>query len=562
MSGDAATLASRERAPQATRLDGAASPTGLTSEQVALCRKQFGLNLLPRPRPPALWWRFVSQLTHFFATMLWIAGGLAVLAGMPELGLAIFAVIVLNGFFAFLQEYRAEKASDRLRDLLPRRVSVVRDAKRLSIDATELVPGDLVIVHAGDRISADASLTEAHGLCIDSSMLTGESLPANPQPGETIFAGTFAVEGEGTGIVTATASSTRLAQIAQMAARRRPRTPLAVELDHVVRVVAFICLAVGSVFLLIALLVGIRLSEAFLFALGVTVALVPEALLPTVTLSLAIGAERMAARGALVRRLESVETLGSTTFICTDKTGTLTRNEMSVVEAWTPAGRAAIEGVGYEPVGTVRADVASIPHLRELALAGALHLNGKAVLSEGRWIAHGHPLEVALDVFARRLNIDVESEEAVAPAKLRFPFDPRRRRMSLIAGKRVIVRGAPEAVFACCQEVGDAEVAVSGMAQRGLRVLAIAAKDFRDPASSGPAEVIEMGLSLLGVVGIQDPPRPEAARSIAACRAAGIRVAMVTGDHPVTARAIAREVGLLNAAGVVLEGKDLPLDEE
>ena len=525
-------------------------------------RKQFGPNLLPVPARPSFWWRLLSQLAHFFALMLWVAGGLAILAGMPELGLAIFAVIILNGLFAFLQEYRAEKAGDRLRDLLPRRVTVIRDTKRLTIDASELVPGDLVVVHAGDRISADISLSEAHGLCIDNSALTGESIPATAQPGQLILAGTFAVEGEGIGFVTATGSSTRLARIAQMAVGRRPRTPLAAELHRVVRVITFVCLAVGSVFMLIAMLVGIRLSDAFLFALGVTVALVPEALLPTVTLSLAIGAERMAARGALVRRLESVETLGSTTFICTDKTGTLTRNEMAVVEAWTPAGRAAIEGAGYEPVGTIRADTASVSRLRELALTGALHLTGKAALCGGRWIAQGHPLEAALDVFARRLGVDVESEERASPATLRFPFDPRRRRMSVVSGKRVIVRGAPEAVFACCQEIGEAENVVSSMTERGFRVLAVAVKDLSDADSSGSAESIETGLTLLGVVGIEDPPRPEAARAIAACRAAGIRVAMVTGDHPGTARAIAREVGLLNAAGVVLEGKDLPVDEE
>ena len=347
--------------PQSAAADGGREAriesAGLSLEQVQLRRKTYGLNVLPRPPHVPLWRRLLSQLVHFFAVMLWIAGGLAILAGMPQLGFAIFVVILLNGLFAFLQEYRAEKAGERLRDLLPRRATVIRDGTRQSIDAVELVPDDVVVLNAGDRVSADMRVSHAHGLAVDTSTLTGESVPTTPQPGEDVFAGTFAVEGEAIGIVTATGRSTRLAQIAQLtAAGQRPQSPLAIELNRVVRVIAVIALAVGFLFLIIAWLVGIRLTDAFLFALGVTVALVPEGLLPTVSLSLAIGAQRMAARGALVRRLESVETLGSTTFICTDKTGTLTRNEMSVTEVWTPKGGASIEGTGYDPSGHVHAD--------------------------------------------------------------------------------------------------------------------------------------------------------------------------------------------------------------
>ena len=274
---------------------------GLSLDEVEARRKHFGLNLLPRPSPIPLYRRLVSQLVHFFAVMLWVAGILAILAGMPQLGFAIFVVILLNGLFAFLQEYRAERASDRLRDLLPRRVSVIRNGERETIDAIELVPDDVVVLNAGDRISADMRLDQVRGLSVDTSTLTGESVPATLQVGESVFAGTFAVEGEGIGRVTATGRSTRLAQIAQLtAAKPRPATPLALELNRVVRVIALVCLAVGSVFLVTALLVGIRLTDAFLFALGVTVALVPEGLLPTVSLSLAMGAQKMAARGGLV----------------------------------------------------------------------------------------------------------------------------------------------------------------------------------------------------------------------------------------------------------------------
>lgn len=536
---------------------------GLSLKEVELRRKHYGPNLLPQAPHLPLWRRLLSQVVHFFAVMLWVAGGLAILAGMPQLGFAIFVVIVVNGLFAFFQEYRAEKAGERLRDLLPRRVTVIREQRRQSIDAIELVPDDVVVLNSGDRISADMCLAKVHGLSIDTSTLTGESVPTTPQPGETIFAGTFAVEGEALGVVTATGNSTRLARIAQMtAAGRRPPSPLALELDRVVRVIALVSVAVGSVFLVIALLVGIRLVDGFLFALGVTVALVPEGLLPTVTLSLAIGAQRMAARGALVRRLESVETLGSTTFICTDKTGTLTQNEMSVVEAWTPRGRVSVQSSGYDPTGTFHAEPTLLPFLRELASAAALHSNGKAVLREGRWTAQGNPLEVALDVFAQRLTVDVQAEEVASPATRRFPFDPRRRRMSVIMGNRAIVRGAPEAVLGRCRKIGDAEQAVSHMAERGLRVIAIAVRDLDGMEVSETPDANEVDLTLLGLVGIEDPPRLGVADSIAACRRAGIRVAMVTGDHPGTARAIAREVGLWTSDKLVLEGKDLPQDEE
>jgi calcium-translocating P-type ATPase len=538
--------------------------TGLRREEVEQRRKQYGLNQLPSPPRVPLWRRLLSQLVHFFALMLWIAGGLAILAGMPQLGLAICVVILLNGLFAFLQEYRAEKAGERLRDLLPRRVTVMRMGTRQTIDALELVPDDLVVLAAGDRVSADIRLIHSHGLLVDTSMLTGESVATTPQAGEQVFAGTFAIEGEAVGLVAATGRSTRLARIAQMtAAGKRPASPLAHELNRVVRVIAIISIAVGLLFLIIASLVGIRLTDAFLFAPGVAVALVPEGLLPTISLSLAIGAQRMSARGALVRRLESVETLGSTTFICTDKTGTLTRNEMSVTEVWTPQGSATVQGTGYDPSAQVYAEASLLPRLKELARAGALHVNGRAVFHDGRWVAHGNPLEVALHVFAQRLGVDVSAEEAgESLAVRRFPFDPRRRRMSVIVGERVIVRGAPEAVFERSEHIGNAGQVVSRMAGRGLRVVAIAARDLGSGEMPESPDSAERSLSLLGLVGIEDPPRTGVADSIAACRRAGIRVAMVTGDHPGAARAIGREVGLWTSDALAIEGKDLPDDDQ
>jgi magnesium-transporting ATPase (P-type) len=534
---------------------------GLASEEAAERLRRDGPNRLPVPPAPPAWRLLVAQMVHFFAAMLWVAGGLAIIAGMPQLGVAIFIIVIVNALFAFAQEHRAERAAQRLRDLMPRRVTVLRDGTRVEIDPSDLVRDDVVALAAGDRISADLRLGEAHSLAIDTSTLTGESVPSAAEAGDVLFAGTFVAEGEGLAVVTATGANTRLAGIARLTrSGHRPRSPLARELDRVVRTITVIALGVGAAFFLIARLVGLPLSDGFLFAIGITVALVPEGLLPTVTLSLAMGAQRMAGRHALVRRLESVETLGSTTFICTDKTGTLTRNEMSVVRVWTPAGWADISGSGYEPRGMVEAEATTLPALRRLALAAGRCSTGRAVEQDGRWTPRGDPMEAALDAFARRLGVELAGDEARRPVRRRFPFDPRRRRMSILVDDRLLVKGAPDAIFPLCAATNGAESAMGAMAERGLRVLAVAERGAGEAGPDMNAEALETGLELLGLLGLEDPPRPGAAAAIAACRRAGIRIAMVTGDHPATARAIARETGLLGEEGIVLEGRDLPPD--
>lgn len=536
---------------------------GLGTEEVRQRRRIHGSNSLPSPRRAPLWLRLLSQFIHFFAIMLWVGGLLAILAGMPQLGIAIFIVIILNGLFAFAQEYRADKSSERLRELLPMRATVVRDGKRQNIDATELVPGDFAILNAGDRIPADICLIKVENLLVDTSTLTGESVPAQPNAGETVFCGTFCVEGDAAGTVTATGESTKLAQIQKLtSAGQRPRTPLARELHRIVRTIAVISVSVGGCFLLIAFLVGIPASDGLLFAIGVTVALVPEALLPTVTLSLAMAAHKMAGRGALVRHLESVETLGSTTFICTDKTGTLTQNEMAVVEAWTPDGTARFVSAGYDPTPNLRVDERIGTQLKELALCAAFGVIGKAMWHGGRWRAGGNPLEAALVVFALRMGVKLDSEEAAKPVLRRYPFDPDRRRMSILLEGKTIVRGAPEAVLERCRDIGQAGQAVTSMAARGLRVLAVAVRELVGDELPPNADANERDLILLGLIGIEDPPRPGVEECIRDCRRAGIRVAMVTGDHPETARAIARKIGLWTSDQFIAEGKDLPEDDE
>lgn len=420
--------------------------------------------MLAAPPGRSPWRHLLEQMSHFFALLLWAAAGLSLVAGMPALAAAIVVVVIINGLVAFAQEHRAERLTGQLAELLPRRVLVVRDGAPREIDAGDLVVGDLVVLRAGDRVSADTRVTEPHGLLVSTAALTGESVPSPVAAGERVEAGSLVMEGEAEAIVEATGSATRLARIAKLArASRRPPTPLARELRRVARTIAAAAISVGVVFFGIALLVGIPLADGLVFAIGVTVALVPEALLPTVTLSLAIAAQRMARRNALVRRLDAVETLGSTTFLCTDKTGTLTLGEMSVVEVWTPDGSARIAASGYDPSDAIELDASVAPSVARLVEVAAASSTGHAAERRGRRVAEGDPIDAALDVLARRLG--------------------------------------------------------------------------------------------------EDPPRATAASEIAALRRAGVRVAMVTGDHAVTARAIASEVGLLGPARVVVEGADLPQDE-
>jgi magnesium-transporting ATPase (P-type) len=501
-------------------------------------------------------------MVHFFALLFWVAGALALIAGLPQLSVAIFVVILLNGIFAFVQEERAEHAAERLRDLLPRWVTVVRDGARLDVAASDLVVGDTVVLAGGDRISADLRLHAVHALALDTSPLTGESVSSHPSIGDAAFAGCFVVEGEGVAVVTAIGSATRLAGIAGLtSAQQRTRTPLRHELDRVSRLIALIAIAVGGGFFAVALVAGMDGADGFVFAVGVTVAVVPCGLLPTVSLSLAMGAQSMAKRHALVRHLEAVETLGSTTFICTDKTGTLTQNQMAVVEVWMPGAVATIDGIGYEPEATLscRPEDAAVM-LQELARVAVHCSNGRIVERDGRWSATGDPMEAAIDAFARRVGIDEHLEPPGRPERARYPFNARRRRMSVLVGDQLFVKGAPDAVLPVCPDAGsDASEAVQRLAARGLRVLAVAHRQGVDeiPPTADDAEV---ELTLVGLLALEDPPRPGAGDAIAACRRAGVRVAMVTGDHPATALAIASEIGLRDRDTLLLTGAELPQD--
>jgi len=544
---------------------------GLSGEEVAKRRGTFGLNRVEDVARRPLWLRLLGEFTHFFAVILWVASGLALFAetqqpggGMRELAVAIVVVIVVNGTFSFLQEYRAERALAALRDLLPAQVTVMRGGAACTARVDELVPGDVWIVAEGGRVPADSRIVQATGLRVDLSTLTGESLrlarraeavaEGSPLAAENLlFAGTTVVSGNGLALVYAIGARTEVGRIAHLTQQTRESpSPLGLELRRVSRLVAVLATALGVAFFIVGRFAGIPLWDSLLFAIGIIVANVPEGLLPTVTLSLAMATQRMAARNALVRHLPAVEALGATTVICSDKTGTLTQNQMAVRRVFVDG--ATVDAAELDPGTPAAAGLLRVArYCHDLRSAK----NGERVE------LLGDPMERA---FVALSEAHGEGDGSVRVDEI--PFDPERRRMSvriaLNGAHTLACKGALESLLEVAKDarVGGALrpvdeglraewlAAEERMANAGLRVLAFG---VREGTAEAPA--LEADLTLVGIVGLEDPPRPEVPEAIARCRAAGIRVMMVTGDHPRTAVAIAREIGLVTSDAVtVLHG--------
>jgi magnesium-transporting ATPase (P-type) len=549
----------------ATRAGALQHAWGLSSEEAARRLEAVGANAIAEAKGPSHVREVLVNFVQLFALVLWAGALLALIGGMPELAAAIVVVIVVNAVFSFVQEYRAEQAIAALRRILPVRVKVRRDGETVEIPSEHVVPGDLLVLAPGDRVAADADLIAATELRVDESTLTGEAYPIAPEG--RVLAGTYVTGGAAEALVTATGMSTRFGRIAELAQQtRRQRSPLEHELDRVTRLVAVLAVAIGVLFFLVAGLVGMGTGDRFLFAIGVMVALVPEGLLPTVTLSLALATQRMAGRNALVRRLSSVETLGETTVICTDKTGTLTTNEMTAQRIWTPHGELSVEGAGYEPFGRFRADgrIVEPAPLAELLRAGLLCGDARLVHREDGWSIVGDPTEAALVVLAEKGGLRHEQEAARAPRLFELPFSSERKRMStvhLAGGERMAyVKGATEVVLPLTTLSDEQRAAVSAAAAAmeadALRVLALARRVLPAEAASDSAAV-ERDLELLGLVGMLDPPRPEVPDAVRRCREAGIRVLMVTGDSGRTAEAVARRIGLVDGDVHVVTGREL-----
>ena len=556
-------------------------PEGLTQAEAAERLERWGANRLPPQRHRPLILRLLDQMVHFMALLLWIAGALAFAAGTPQLGWAIWSVVLINGLFSFWQEYQAERTLAALIRALPRQVQVWRDGELRWLGAEELVAGDRILLEEGERVPADCRLSSAHSLYLDLSVLTGESLPVarRAEAAATIagdgrvttaerpnlaLAGSTVASGRGEAFVYATGAETEFGQVARLAAgTQRSASTLEQQVARIVHTISTIAVSLGLIaFVLAFLLVGLRPLESLVFAVGIIVANVPEGLLPTVTLALALNVQRMARRNALVRRLSAVETLGSVSLICSDKTGTLTGNRMALEEVWLPVDDAARRRL----------------LLRAASLCSNARLEHTGTPTEP-WRAVGDPTETALLRAAMEEGLVPEELQRRHPRRHEIPFDSHRRRMAVLVdwiageddlpglgpaaaaeGTLVLCKGAPLEVLQHCSGWLGAEgpepldyvrrarvvAANDALAARGFRVLAVALR----PTGPGPfdleSEPLESGLLLVGLVGLYDPPRPEVPDAIRQCREAGIKVTMITGDYGITAQAIARQIGLLD----------------
>ncbi|MGA9165728.1 MAG: cation-transporting P-type ATPase, partial [Thiobacillus sp.] len=555
------------------------SDRGLTAAEAQRRLAEFGPNHVEEVGRESLLLRFAREFTHFFAIILWLAAALAFLAeqfdpgqGMARLGVAILGVILINGIFSFWQEYKAERAIDALRQLLPQQVMVSRDGEIVEMLASDLVPGDIVLLEEGDFVPADCRVTEAFGLRINTATISGESLPKarNADPilegsplsaKNIVLAGTSVVSGQARAVVYATGMRTEFGKIAHLTQTAGgASSPLQREIVRLSRIVAMLATGIGGAFFFIGQAIGLPFWENLLFTIGIIVANVPEGLLPTVTLSLAMATQRMAKRNALVRHLPAVETLGSTTVILSDKTGTLTQNRMSVRRLWLGGGFFTPDDIAAQP--RLLLDHAA------LFVNAALCHNLKETNNHGNHAWLGDPMEVALAGMGRQAAGALDGYVRIDE----IPFDTDRKRMSVLCetpqGRVLYCKGALETVLGVCEsvqfEAGIAPLdpaaktrllaAQDEMAEAGLRVLAFA----HGPISSDGLPTEERGLILSGLVGLEDPPRAEVPEAMARCATAGIRVIMVTGDHPHTAQAIAREIGLVKSdQPVVITGDDL-----
>ena len=573
----------------------AGEPGGLSDDEAARRLASYGPNRLPRGRSRGAVARFLAQFHNLLIYVLLAAGVLAAAIGHGTDALVIFAVVVLNAIIGFIQEGRAERALEAIRGMIDPHASVIRGGRRTTISADQVVPGDVVMLEAGDRIPADLRLLRARNLRVDEAILTGESVPVDKtvapvDPGASLgdrfsmaFSGTFIAAGQGTGVAVRTGAATELGRISTMLGKvERLTTPLVRQMNYFARQVTVAVLTVSVlVFAYAAFVQAYPLDEAFMVVVGLAVAAIPEGLPAVMTITLAVGVQRMASRNAIIRLLPAVETLGSVSVICSDKTGTLTRNEMTVREIVTAQAQIEVGGVGYRPEGDFRIggeaiDPAADPVLEELSLAALLCNDAHLWQSGEHWVVDGDPMEGALVSMAVKAGHNAAAARAGFARLDEIPFDSRHRYMATLHAREgrppiANVKGAPERVLAMCANVAtpdgerpiDAEHwrrQVEALAADGQRVIALARRAL--PAGSRAIEPsdVEQGLTLLGIVGLIDPPRPEAIDAVAECRAAGIRVKMITGDHAATARAIALQLGLADdpktVTGLDLDGLD------
>ncbi len=589
-----ATYHASDAATVLSRLGG--HGTGLTDQQRADRLNRFGRNELPAPPPRSAILRFLSQFNNALIYFLLAAAVAAWSLGHYVDAAVIVAVVLVNAVVGFIQEGKAESALASIRNMIAPRGHVLRDGHRTSIAAAEIVPGDIVLIEAGDRVPADMRLMRARGLLIDEAILTGESVASEKHETSVAedaslgdrtcmaFSGTMVAAGQGMGIVVATGRSTEIGKIsALLSGIDELTTPLLRQINSFGRKFTWVAIGAGCLLFAFAVLVrNFDWTEALIAVVALAVGVVPEGLPAVMTITLAIGVQRMAARNAVIRRLLAVETLGATSVICSDKTGTLTRNEMTARRVVVANGEILANGSGYVPEGDLSLPVGPSA---EDALLDALKLiragllcNDAHLSSTGNiWTVNGDPMEGALVTLAVKAGYIPDDERAAWARIDEIPFDAQHRFMATLnhlpsGGRSIFVKGAPERVLEMCghEAVSDTVMPVdhahwvgriAAAAAEGERVLGFAMKPAQDTLSRLSFSDVERGLVFLGIVGFIDPPREEAVAAIAECQSAGIAVKMITGDHAATAAAIARQLGI-GEAPQVLTGAELDLLSE
>jgi len=612
------------------------SAGGLSSQEAAARLALYGPNVVREPPPPPAWRRFIGFVTYPMALLLWGAGALALLTGRPAMAAIMWLVVLVNAGFSFWREYRAGQAVSALKRLLPAHARVLRDGVEVEILASDLVPGDVLVLGEGDRVPADARVVEEYGLRADDSTLTGEAIPArkSAEPSlrdgltelerpNLVFAGASIYSGTARAVVCATGMQTQFGRIANLTEQTPDEeSQLQKRFARLTRRITYIAFLLGGLVMLIQIMdLHMSITDAAIFGIGIIVAMVPEGLPATITLTLAMAVQRLARKDVLVKKLADVETLGAVSVICTDKSGTLTQNQMTVRELWVAGRRLTVDGVGYQPEGQILdhgrpARALDDADVRALLTAAALCNNARIIAPSAdrpKWSCLGDQTEAALRCAALKGGLSEQRLAQAYPRVHELPFDARRKRMSTIhqiadsgletfdigtlppalqtqsqisnpkskiAREVVFVKGAPKEVLQLCTHIqidGQARplddawrarivAANDDYARNALRVLALARRELPARPAAGEAPVgaaytverIERGLTFLGLAAMMDPPRPEVAQAIQTCRSAGIRWVMITGDYGLTAESVARRIGMLGPAA---HGPDAPTDD-
>lgn len=565
---------------------------GLTKEEAQKRLKRYGENELKREGRIHPFRIFLSQFKNGLILLLVLAGILSLVAGEHVEAIAIFAIILLNSILGFIQEYRAEKAIEALKEISAPSAKVIRNGEEKKIPAKELVPGDIVVLEQGDFVPADGRIIEQSSLRVDQASLTGESVPVekNTETAEEdmrmadrknmAYMGTAVTYGKGRLAITATGMDTELGEIAEsLKEEKEVKTPLQKKFAELAKQIGFIAVALIAVVLITGIIQGNALMTMVMFALALTVSTIPNSLPIIVTVSLSMGAKRLAKKNMLIKRLPAAESLGAATVICSDKTGTLTRNEMSVRNIYTSGKHITVTGTGYEPEGEFKIDDKKIKpdDYRLLFRIGILCNNAELSQEEGKWEIIGDPTEGSLVVMSRKAGIDREEAKKNHEFIEELPFDSERKRMTVIykdksRGKaEAYVKGAPDLLLERCTHIWH-EGTIKKLtrkekekilqvnedyAKQALRVLGLAYKREVATKKKYDIDAIEQDLIFIGLAGMIDPAREEVKPAVEKCRKAGIRVMVITGDHAVTAKAVAKEIGLYKKGDIVLTGEEL-----